>query len=619
MRALPPAILVAVTSVASAQNAITVTDVRVDRATLHTAGIQVLISGDDDRDATVAVRVDGVDALPLFRVRPETVTGRTVPAQFAGTVFDLSPGATYAVTLDLVDPDGGDTTRALTVTTRALPRDPAMPRAVAVASVAELQAALAAAQPGDVITLADGTYAGSFGLAGSGTADAPIVIRGASQSGVILDGDGCDCNVLEVSGSHVHVERLTIRNGTRGLRFLGTGTTRNVVRRVVIENVVHGIGSGVDQTDFTICDNVIAGRLAWPLIASDDGALHNDDQGIRVDGSGHVVCHNDLTGFGDPLLNFAEGGRAYDFYGNDIHETYGDGTELDRAEGNARLFHNRFTNQYTAISIQPAYGGPVYVLRNQVVNTVDEQIKLKSVGGTIEPSGALILHNTFISPRRALNLQTPITQHDSALVNNLFIGPAAPDGRNVEWTAALDAVDFDHNGYFPDLGYWLGSVGGTPRSFATLAAAQQAGVERNGVVLQLPPATPPASSTTTVDRTVIDVAVDGIDRGYPVPGINRRHASTAPDLGAREAGCPPPVYGPRPAGSEAATNKIDCAADDVPPGSEGPVGGDELTPGDRGGGCCQSSTGGTSSLLLGALLAIRMRSRRRSTGPRTPR
>ena len=66
---------------------------------------------------------------------------------------------------------------------------------VAVTTAAELSTALAGAQPGDVITLADGVYAGSFTLNASGTAADPIVIRGERRDGAILDGQGCGgCN-----------------------------------------------------------------------------------------------------------------------------------------------------------------------------------------------------------------------------------------------------------------------------------------------------------------------------------------------------------------------------------------------------------------------------------------
>ena len=61
--------------------------------------------------------------------------------------------------------------------------------------------------------------------------------------------------------------------------------------------------------------------------------------------------------------------------------------------------------------------------------------------GGSETGGALIYNNTFVSPRHAMNLQTPATVHDAHLVNNLFVGPAAlVDGRTVDWSAPTDGV-----------------------------------------------------------------------------------------------------------------------------------------------------------------------------------
>lgn len=607
---------------AAAQNALSIAELRTDRATLHTVGLQVLISGDANHDARIDVRVraEGTtvyrNAPPLFRVRPESVTGHTVPAQFAGSIFDLVPGTTYEVELVATDPDGGSDTRTLTASTRDWPGDPSTPRAVNVTTETQLRDALQAAQAGDIITIADGTYTGSFSINASGAANAPIVIRGVSRDGVILDGQNCaSCNIVEVYGSYVHVERLTIRSGARALRFLGA-TTGNAALGLRIEDVVHGIGSAPGQADFTICDNIVHGRLAWPLISTDDGAIHNDDQGIRVDGDGHVVCHNDLAGFGDPMINFAEFPRAYDFYGNDIHEIYGDGTELDRAEGNVRLWGNRFTNVFTAISMQPIYGGPAYVLRNVVLNVADEQIKLKSLGGVEEPSGALIYHNTFVSPARALNLQASITQHDFVIANNVFVGPASPTGRAVDWTATIDNGVFDANGYFPDAGYWFGSAG-SPRTFATLAEAQAANIERNGRVLTTPifedGLTPPATYASEVARAAFGLAPgsNARDAAQPLAGINSRHIDTAADLGARERGCPAPHYGPRPAGSELVTNLVDCGADDPMLGADGgmdPPG--TMPPDGSDGGCCQTPRDVRGSLALAVLVALGLRRRR---------
>jgi hypothetical protein len=51
------------------------------------------------------------------------------------------------------------------------------------------------------------------------------------------------------------------------------------------------------------------------------------------------------------------------------------------------------------------------------------------------------------------------------------------------------------------------------------------------------------------------------DRGLPLPGINA-NAPGGADLGARELGCPAPIYGPRPVGQDHVIARIDCSADD---------------------------------------------------------
>jgi MYXO-CTERM domain-containing protein len=229
------------------------------------------------------------------------------------------------------------------------------------------------------------------------------------------------------------------------------------------------------------------------------------------------------------------------------------------------------------VSIQPVRGGPAYVLRNVVRNVPEEQIKLKSLGGTDEPSGALIYHNTFASPKLALNLQTPITQHNFVVQNNLFVGPDTLAGaRTVDWTAALDGATFDFNGYYPDGGFWLGSIGGQNQLWGSFAEVQAAGVfEGSGVLLQTPifaagfvgPADP-MTHEAPGDFALAEGS-NAVDKGLLIPGINGSFLGTAPDLGALEQGCPQPVFGPRPEGMEAVTNPIDCSKDSMPPTTTG--------------------------------------------------
>src|SRR5205823_6434124 len=102
--------------------------------------------------------------------------------------------------------------------------------------------------------------------------------------------------------------------------------------------------------------------------------------GIAVHGSGHVVAHNQISGYGDAMRIEQIGARAVDFYGNDILWTYDNGLELDQSEGNTRAVRNRYTNIYATLSTQPVYGGPVYILRNIVENVANEQLKFHALG-----------------------------------------------------------------------------------------------------------------------------------------------------------------------------------------------------------------------------------------------
>ena len=113
----------------------------VERPTLLSLGFEWTISGDDNRNAAVAVtyRKAGESqwrpALPLFRMGGEFIAGPkpqygglnyynyTVPPAFAGSVLNLQPDTEYEVHFVMSDPDGvhGSSDKTVTVRTRKLP------------------------------------------------------------------------------------------------------------------------------------------------------------------------------------------------------------------------------------------------------------------------------------------------------------------------------------------------------------------------------------------------------------------------------------------------------------------------------------------------------------------
>ena len=282
----------------------------VDPPTLLNIGLTLPITGDDNFNATVSVRYKSgtsswLDAMPLAHVHAEVVQGFATTPQFAGSIFDLAPDTDYTIELHAVDPDGNvDTTLMLSTHTRPVPGEPANPHVVDVTTAAELSSALNTAQPGDVITLAAGTYSGQFAIHANGTAANPIVIRGLDDA-TILDGAGCTgCNVMELYGNYVHLEHLVLQHASRALKFQTPGMTDVVVRRVHIRDVVTGMSAQANQTNFYIEDNTLEGRLVWPCVyQSDDTACngspivhgaHANDNGSQVMSTGHVVAHNTI-------------------------------------------------------------------------------------------------------------------------------------------------------------------------------------------------------------------------------------------------------------------------------------------------------------------------------------
>ena len=82
---------------------------------------------------------------------------------------------------------------------------------------------------------------------------------------------------------------------------------------------------------------------------------------------------------------------AIDFYGNNVLWTGDDGLELDYSHRNVRAFKNRITNANMGVSLQPTWGGPIYIFKNVFVNLARSPYKFND-----EPSGFFVFNNTSI-------------------------------------------------------------------------------------------------------------------------------------------------------------------------------------------------------------------------------
>jgi parallel beta-helix repeat protein len=109
-------------------------------------------------------------------------------------------------------------------------------RLVDVATSAQLADALRDALPGDQIRLADGVYRGTFHIAASGSATAPITLCG-SRAAIIDAGSRLRDYGLHLEANHWVLAGFTIRNALKGL--VTDNASHNVLRSLEVHTTGH--------------------------------------------------------------------------------------------------------------------------------------------------------------------------------------------------------------------------------------------------------------------------------------------------------------------------------------------------------------------------------------------
>ena len=135
---------------------------------------------------------------------------------------------------------------------------------------------------------------------------------------------------------------------------------------------------------------------------------------VKVYGSGHVVAYNSIANFtmawtsrptatptARPIPIRDRLPVSIDFYGNDIFNVEDNCIEADGGAHNIRIFRNRcFNHGHRALSVQPAFGGPVYFIRNIVYHAPEGG----AVKFTASSAGIVVYHNTLIAPVKPMLL-----------------------------------------------------------------------------------------------------------------------------------------------------------------------------------------------------------------------
>ena len=241
-----------------------------------------------------------------------------------------------------------------------------------------LIAAYNTAQPGDILLVHKGVYRGSYTLTRSGTPGKPIVLRGAGDGEVVFHGDGHQTDLFNVeTAGHLMFEGLTLRHakhailggtkgspGAQGLTVRAVPCFRRDLRRYhcfrELARLVHcGQYSDWHQHDVVSA----APRLHRPATRSERVRPRK----CRLPEFYNPVQRRDRTGkLRPPPGDLEKQPVALDIYDNDVSWAQDDCIETDYGAHNFRVYRNRCYNAHTGISAQPFYGGPVYLVRNEI-------------------------------------------------------------------------------------------------------------------------------------------------------------------------------------------------------------------------------------------------------------
>jgi hypothetical protein len=619
-------------------------------------GFEWLVDGDDNRNATVAVsyRKKGEqpwrDGPPLLRIGNERINENALqyvtPNGFAGSIFDLDPGTEYECRFVMSDPDGivGKGEQIVAVRTRLEPKpagggnlfhvyppgyngqkqDPAFTGLLAAYYTGSshsdnFNTYPPRVQPGDTILVHAGLYkddrhryggglgtvsSGTYFLTQSGTADKPIVVKGAGDGEAIFDGDGAYNLFNVMAANYNYFEGLTIRN--TDLAFQGglkhiTGSSGITIKKCRFENVGRAIYTDWSGSkNYYIADNVMIGRFNPNYLMGFTGRTWQNqpefnpklvsEYAVKVYGSGHVVAYNAIANFHDGVDVATYGNPdgspnpirdrlpvSIDFYGNDISNVEDNCIEADGGAHNIRIFRNRcFNHGHRALSVQPMFGGPVYFIRNIVYHAPEGG----AVKFTASSAGIIVYHNTLIAPVKPMLLAASNVHYR----NNLILGKS----ETLETFAVETNTNYsssDYNGFRANEGAefsfeWStppmtmranfpGEAGKVPfqqqvqleaqarerRRFKTLKEFSEAvGQDRHSVnvdydvFVKVSPTGPdPRTLYKPADFDFqLRAGSVAVDAGVRLPGVNDDFTGRAPDLGAYEQSRPVPHYGPRP-------------------------------------------------------------------------
>lgn len=224
------------------------------------------------------------------------------------------------------------------------------PQTISVPAMASsIQEAVDAARPGDTIEISPGTYNESVVVRGD-----DIVLRGTDRNSVVLDGGDVKSNGVVVTGDHVRVENLTVKNYTiNGVLVTGMATEEGGLAR----------GSDgyqrLDPDRFPPVDGFAVRYVS---------AYNNGLYGVYAfDAQNGILEHNYASGSADSGLYVGQCSACNVLVRNNVAESNAVGYEQTNASNTVTVINNRFTGNRLGMTLLSDYQEAFIPLRTSVV------------------------------------------------------------------------------------------------------------------------------------------------------------------------------------------------------------------------------------------------------------
>lgn len=231
---------------------------------------------------------------PPAETVPQSSGEPTQPAPPAETAAQSSsePAQAAPPTETVAQPSGEPAPTAPQTETAAEPAPPPHQKEITLQPGDDLQAALDAAQPGDHITLAPGTWQGNY------TINIPITLSGSQNGDTILDGGGKG-KVLHLKAPDSTIEHLTVRHSGNSQFDMDAGIFAD--RKAARAHIHHNRA-----------ENNLFGLYIWgpenalvehnTVIGQNEGRVNDRGNAIQIWKSPHTIIRdNTLSGGRDGI------------------------------------------------------------------------------------------------------------------------------------------------------------------------------------------------------------------------------------------------------------------------------------------------------------------------------